>query len=108
MLTRGRRHTLTSAVRKLPAAQEDLLQIWLRIAPDSFLDADHFLDFLDEILRLLATSPRMCRLYPELGDSLRGFPAKDYIIFYWEVPQGIDVVRVLHGARDIEGLFHAS
>ena len=92
-------------VLKLPQAQEDLLEIWLRIAQDSPLHADHFLDFLDEKMRLLATSPRLGRLYPELADGLRGFPANDYMVFYREASQGIEVVRVLHGARDIATLF---
>jgi toxin ParE1/3/4 len=99
---------LTNAVHKLPQAKEDLLEIWLHIAPDSPIHADHFLDFLDEKMRLLAASPRMARLYPELGDGLRGFPAQDYVIFYRQAPQGIEVVRVLHGARDIENLFRDS
>lgn len=97
-----------SYVLKLPQAQEDLLEIWLRIAPDSLVHADHFLDFLGEKMRLLAMSPRMGRLYPELADGLRGFPADDYMIFYREASQGIEVVRVLHGARDMQAIFHDS
>src|ERR1700676_4302572 len=97
-----------SAVRKLPEAQEGLLEICLHIAPDSPFPAGHFLDFLDEKMRLLAPSPRMGRRYPELSEGLRGFPVEDYVIFYREALQGIDVVRVLHGARDIESLFRDS
>lgn len=29
----------------------------------------------------------------------------DYLIFYRPVDRGIEVVRVIHGARDIEALF---
>jgi toxin ParE1/3/4 len=50
----------------------------------------------------------MGRLYPELAADLRGFPADDYIIFYREVSEGIEIVRVLHGARDIQAVFHDS
>jgi toxin ParE1/3/4 len=28
-----------------------------------------------------------------------------YLIFYLPLPDGIDVIRVVHGARDIERLF---
>jgi toxin ParE1/3/4 len=94
-----------TAVRKLPQAQEDLLEIWLRIAADSPLRADQFLDFLDGKMHLIATSARMGRLYPDLGEGLRGFPVQDYLIFYRQASQGIEVIRVLHAARDIEALF---
>ena len=92
-------------VRKRTQAEEDLIGIWLRIAQDSPFHADHFLDFLDEKMRLLASSPRMARLRPELSEGLRAFPVDDYVVFYREADQGIEIVRVLHGARDIAALF---
>jgi toxin ParE1/3/4 len=45
-------------------------------------------------------------LRPDLGAGILGFPVEDYVIFYRQVSTGIEVVRVLHGARDIEALFH--
>ena len=33
------------------------------------------------------------------------FPVGNYILFYREVPDGIDLVRVIHGARDIPDIF---
>lgn len=53
-----------SHVLKLPQAQEDLLEIWLRIASDNVLYADHFLDFLDEKMRLLAIWAASIRSWP--------------------------------------------
>jgi toxin ParE1/3/4 len=38
------------------------------------------------------------------------WPVKDfekYLIFYRSLPEGIEVVRIIHGARDIERLFGA-
>jgi plasmid stabilization system protein ParE len=40
-----------------------------------------------------------------VGDGIRGFPAQDYMIFYRESSHDIEIVRVLHGARDISALF---
>jgi toxin ParE1/3/4 len=97
-----------NAVRKLPGAQNDLLEIWLHIAADSRRHADHFLDRLDEKMRLLAASPRMGRLRPELSAGLRSFPVDDYVVFYREADQAIEIVRVLHSARDIEAIFRDS
>lgn len=94
-----------SLVLKLPQAQEDLLDIWLHIAADSPFHADRFLDLLDEKMRLLADTPGIGRSRAELSPGLRGLPAGNYVIFYRQVSTGIEIVRVLHGSRDIEALF---
>ena len=92
-------------IRRLPKAQEDLLDIWCHIGCDNPNQADRYLDFLEDKLKLLATTPGMGRLYNDLAPGLRVFPVDDYLIFYRQSVEGIDVVRVLHGARDIESLF---
>jgi toxin ParE1/3/4 len=38
--------------------------------------------------------------------GLRSFPFKDYLIFYVPLANGIEVVRVLRGRRDIKRIFH--
>jgi len=95
-----------SRVHKLPQAEEDLLDIWVHIASASPFHADRFLDLLDSKMRLLADAPGIGRLRAELSPSLRGLPVGHYLIFYRQAGTGIEVVRVLHGARDIEALFH--
>ena len=95
-----------SRVHKLPQAEEDLLDIWVHIASDSPFHADRFLDLLDDKMRLLADAPGMGRSRAELSPGLRGFPVGNYLIFYRQAGTGIEVVRVLHGSRDIEALFH--
>lgn len=37
----------------------------------------------------------------ELAPELRSFAVKRYVVFYLPMPEGIAVIRVLHGARDI-------
>ena len=37
--------------------------------------------------------------------NLRSFVVKNYIIFYQPVEGGIEILRVLHGSRDIESIF---
>jgi toxin ParE1/3/4 len=91
-------------IRKLPRAQEDLLDIWCHIGCDNPYQADRYLDFLEGKLNLLATTPGMGRLCYNLAQGLRVFPVDDYLIFYLQTDPGIDIVRVLHGARDIESL----
>jgi toxin ParE1/3/4 len=45
----------------------------------------------------------MGRARPELAPDLRSFPFRRYFIVYLHLPDGIDVVRVLHSARDVDG-----
>jgi toxin ParE1/3/4 len=42
----------------------------------------------------------------ELAPGMRSFPVGRYVVFYLPLDDGIDVVRVLHGARDIETVFN--
>ena len=47
----------------------------------------------------------MGRARGELAAGMRSFPFERYIIFYAPVDGGIDVVRVLHSARDVDTPF---
>jgi toxin ParE1/3/4 len=43
----------------------------------------------------------MGRLRPELKAELRSLSTGNYVVFYLAMEDGIDLVRVLHGSRDI-------
>ena len=88
-------------VRKRPLAFADLADIWAFIADDSEQQADLFLNLLEVKLALLATQPEMGRARPELAPGLRSFPVKRYVVFYRPLRDGIEVLRVLHSARDV-------
>ncbi|MGH7989069.1 MAG: type II toxin-antitoxin system RelE/ParE family toxin [Limisphaerales bacterium] len=49
--------------------------------------------------------PLLGREREELLPRLRSFPVSRYVIFYRPMENGIEVVRVLHGARDFPPLF---
>lgn len=93
-------------VRLRPLAEADILDIWDYIASDSPLYADRWLDELDEHFLVLATQPLMGRARDELAPGVRSFPFGRYVVFYAPLVDGIDVVRVLHGARDIDATFN--
>ena len=80
----------------------DLVEIWEYIASDSPGHADGFADRIDSCIQALAQQPRKGRGRAELGAGLRSFTVGRYVIFYEAVPNGVDVVRVIHGSRDIE------
>jgi toxin ParE1/3/4 len=56
---------------------------------------------------MLANAPKAGREREELEAGLRSFVEGSYIIFYRIVSGSIEIVRVLHGARDIESLFES-
>jgi toxin ParE1/3/4 len=53
----------------------------------------------------LARRPGLGRARPELYPDLRSFVVRKYVVFYLPLTNGIDVIRVLHGTRDIETVF---
>jgi toxin ParE1/3/4 len=91
-----------AVILKRPRALIDLAEIWAYFAEDSIVNADAFAALIDKKLRLLAKQPGMGRARPELGHGLRSFVVGRYVVFYQPSSKGIEIVRVLHGARDID------
>jgi toxin ParE1/3/4 len=92
-------------ILKRPRALLDLAEIWSSVAEDSVTNADRFATQIDKTFRLLAGRPGIGRVRPELYPDLRSFVIGKYVVFYVPLKNGIDVIRVLHGARDIETVF---
>ena len=88
-----------------PRAKADLSDIWQFIAEDSADQADAFIDLIDQKFQLLAQQSGLGRRREELAEGLRSFPVGRYVIFYLPIPGGVQIVRLLHGARDIEAAF---
>ena len=91
---------------KRPRALSDLAEIWDFIADDSEARADDFLATIDARFRTLSQYPAMGRSRGELMEGIRSVPVGRYVIFYLPFTDGVEIVRVLHGARDIENIFH--
>jgi toxin ParE1/3/4 len=93
-------------VTRRALAQTDILEIWDFVADDSVAEADRWVDHLDDQFRLLATPPLLGRAREDLAPGVRSFPVGRYVVFHVPIDNGIDVVRVLHGARDIDTMFN--
>jgi toxin ParE1/3/4 len=91
-------------LRISPRASEDLIEIWSYIADHSVANADAFIDKIYETIELLARQPGSGRRREELAPGIQSFPVGRYIIFYRVVAGAIEIVRVLHGARDTENI----
>ncbi|HEU0066877.1 MAG TPA: type II toxin-antitoxin system RelE/ParE family toxin [Sphingomonas sp.] len=86
-----------------PLVLSDAIALWRYVASDDELSADALIDRIDAKLRLLADNPPLGRSRPELATGLRSFTVGNYVIYYQPTAQGIDVARILHGARDVNG-----
>ncbi|MBK6349070.1 MAG: type II toxin-antitoxin system RelE/ParE family toxin [Steroidobacteraceae bacterium] len=87
-----------------PAAEDDLLEIWVGLAANNVSAAERLMDDLDVATQILATQPLIGKARREFGPGIRSFPVRDYVIVYRPIMGGVELVRVVHGARDLERL----
>lgn len=92
-------------------ARRDLLEAFDYLQEHASLDiADRFLSAALSSFQELAEMPKMgapCKFRRRFLRRLRRWPLKDFdswLIFYLPKRNGVEIVRVLHGARDIESL----
>ncbi len=88
-----------------PLAEQDLEAIGDFIAQDNPHRAITFIVELRNQCARIAANPKACRSRPGLGTNIRSFAYGNYVIFFQENPDTICIVRVLHGAMDIENRF---
>ena len=91
--------------RILRSAIRDLDDIWLYIARDNPEAANKFIRSLVSRFPMLAFTPEIGRERKELSPHLRSFAIGNYVIFYRPMRNGVEIARVLHGARDLPPLF---
>jgi toxin ParE1/3/4 len=94
-------------VYKTPAAEDSRIDIWLHIAQDNPAAADRQLDRIDKKCEAYANQPEMGDLRPDLGSEIRCFIVGNYVVLYRPVDDGILVLLVVHGARDIPAVFRS-
>jgi toxin ParE1/3/4 len=92
-------------LRFRPEAENDLINIGAYIERDDPNAAASFVRTLREKCGSLLANPEIGRSRPELITDLRSFPVGQYVIFYRPRQEILEIVRVLHGARDIDALF---
>lgn len=85
-------------------AEADLDELWASIAANHPDAADRMVDAILEGSRMHARFPGMGLSREDLRPGLRCFVVSPYVVFYRPVEDTIEVLRVLHGARDISRL----
>lgn len=87
-------------------AIRDVKDLWSYIASAGNVNrADALLDKIEQKIEILSEHPTMGRVRDELMAGLRSLPVEGYLIFYIPQEDGIELVRVLYGGRDLEALF---
>jgi plasmid stabilization system protein ParE len=90
-------------------AEQDLIDIWDHIAADNIDAAHRVLARIEGAMRKLAKTPRIGHFREDLADRRqRFFQVYSYLIVYRAETKPMQVVRVLHAARDIRELLKAN
>ena len=92
------------AVRRSRRAQDDIFDIWLYVADSNPSAADRILDDIERVFAMIAEYPQIGRERPEVRLGLRSFAVTPWVIFYRTAEHSVDIVRVVHGARDLDEL----
>ena len=88
-----------------PSAEQDVSDVWDYIAGDSIEAADRVLEALERALHKLAKNPGIGHSREELADRRhRFFPVHSYLIVYRFETKPLQVLRVLHAARDVQSI----
>lgn len=97
-----------------PCIEDELWGIWRFIAQDNPDAATRVVEAAYETFKTLAANPGLGKRRrfrnPRLRDvrSWRVASFENYLIFYRPVADGIRVMHIYHGARDIDALFGES
>ncbi|MEK7661579.1 MAG: type II toxin-antitoxin system RelE/ParE family toxin [Pseudomonadota bacterium] len=86
-------------------SDEDVFAIWLHIALDNPNAADKLVEKIGNTFDLLEANPLIGKMakfkkYPK--QQIRTFPVRKYLIIYSPIEGGIQILRVVHGAMDLE------
>lgn len=86
-------------------SKNDLKDIGFYIAQDNPNRAISYVRDLRVQCRKITDAPQAYRSRPELGKSIRSCVHGNYTIFFHEEPGLVRIIRVLHGAMDIDARF---
>ena len=91
-----------------PRARLDVVELAAYIGKDSVTTANRFLGACEATFECLAESPQIGAIYPTKNPRLSGlrvfrvkrFPS--HLAFYVERHNAVEIVRVVHGSRDLD------
>lgn len=87
-----------------PTAERDLAEIWTYIAADDPRAATRFVQQVEDKFEPLCEFPGAGSPRDHLAAGLRAVPYKSYVIYYVHTDTDVTIVRVVHGARDLNAM----
>ncbi len=88
-----------------PSAKRDINDIWDYISSDNIGAADRVRDALESAIVKLAKNPGVGHWREELADKRHRFLlVYSYLIVYRHETKPLQIVRVLHAARDVQSM----
>ena len=94
-----------------PCVESELWTIWSFIAQDNPDAATRVVEAAHDTFKTLAASPGLGGPHQFRNPRLKGIRSwrvsgfDNFLIFYRSIPDGIQVLHIYHGARDIQALF---
>ena len=98
-------------VTRKPEVRRDLIGIADNIARNSLDAALRFLEAAEKSFEFLSRNPEIghpCEFENHEAAGIRAWRVdgfENHLIFYRPVKRGVDIVRVIHGHRDIDAIF---
>jgi toxin ParE1/3/4 len=88
-------------VLRTEEALADLRQIALYIAHENSASASGWLAEMEQLFSILARQPRIGkRMRTKRFGTVRQFSRGNYVVYFKPLADGVEILRVLHGARD--------
>ncbi len=95
-----------SRYRLTRRARTDLLQIWNYIAEHNIDAADRLREEFRSAFNRVADMPNLGHTREEILDATyRFWRVRSYLIVYRPDAKPLQVIRIIHGARDLKSLF---
>ncbi|MBL4885882.1 MAG: type II toxin-antitoxin system RelE/ParE family toxin [Planctomycetaceae bacterium] len=87
-------------IEKTSLAESDAIDIWLYISQDDSVAASRMLHKIEGRLQSLANMLLSAEAVPYIAPHVRRSSVGSYVIYYQPIEEGIQVIRILHGARE--------
>ncbi|SDH59407.1 toxin ParE1/3/4 [Chryseobacterium taeanense] len=88
------------------AADQDLENIFdFTLNQFGFDQAEKYLLEIEDVFKILVLHPESGKARNEVKEGLYSFPKDNHIIFYRILDKQIQIIRVLHGSRDLPNYF---
>ncbi len=97
-------------IRRTAQVRHDIIDIYRYVHAQRPHAAEKVFDAIERSIRSLLDAPGIGRYWSSPDPRLEGLrvttvrPYRNYLIFFRVVPDGIEVFRVVHGARELQPL----